>query len=289
MDILAWKRPISRDIMKILAIIVAYNPSIDELTRNVSSFIDSVDRLIVWDNSPVSSLKSLLLNDKIDVFSDGHNRGIAYALNRAVKIFNSPHEDYTHLLTMDQDSTWFNFLDYVDEIGNFCDESIIFSPNINKEVTVSNSKLEVNYCITSGALFSKYVLNRIGPFNEEYSIDCVDYDFSFKVRNIGGKIVKISRAELLQNYGIEKTNKFFGFKVNEYSARRLYFIVRNHILLFRDYPQNRYFPLYFNSFKNYLFFKIPKILFMENNKLSKVFYLLLGFYHGLIDNRTRSY
>jgi rhamnosyltransferase len=275
--------------MKILAIIIAYNPSIDELTTNVSSFINSVDRLILWDNSAISVLKSLFLHDRIDVFSDGQNRGIAYPINEAVKIMNNSEDDYTHLLTLDQDSTWINFSDYLNEIQGFFDENIIFSPNINKEYTVRNCSLEVNYCITSGALFSKSVLKKIGSFNEEYSVDCVDYDFCFKARNNGAKIIKIMRAELSQKYGIEKKHRIFRIRVNEYSSNRLFFIVRNHVFLFIDYPHNFDKGLFFSSLKNFVLVKIPKILLMESDKYDKVKSILKGLKAGIKGDRSRSY
>ncbi len=275
--------------MKILALVITYNPVYNNLVQNISTFIQYVDRLIIWDNSATSSLKSLLLDEKIDVINDGQNRGIAYPINQALNIVNSSNENYTHLLTMDQDSTWLNFSDYIRVIDIFCDNNTIFSPNINQEYSVSNCKTEVNHCITSGAIFSKNVLNKIATFNEEYSVDCVDYDFSFKARNNGVKIVKIAGVELIQNYGIERKHKLFGFKVNDYSSFRLYFIVRNHTFLFKDFPRNRSIIFYYNSFKNYFLFKIPKILLMEKDKFNKVFYLCLGFYHGLINDRSKRY
>jgi rhamnosyltransferase len=275
--------------MKILAIVITYNPSIDDLITNISSFINFVDRLIIWDNSPTSCLKSFFLDKKIEVFTDGQNRGIAYPINQVVNIVNSSNENYTHLLTMDQDSTWLNFSYYVNEISSFCDDNTIFSPNINKEFNVSNCKKEVNYCITSGAIFTKNVLKKIGFFNEEYSVDCVDYDFCFKAKNNGVKILKILGAELLQNYGVEKKHRIFRFRVNEYSPKRLYFIVRNHIFLFKDYPQNFDFRLFFMSFKNYFLFKIPKILLMESNKLDKIKCIFKGLNDGFKNDRSQSY
>lgn len=275
--------------MKVLAIIVAYNPLLEDLTYNISTFIHDVDKLIIWDNSSNSKLKLLFQDDKIDVLGDGENRGIAYALNQAMKIFNFPQNNYTHLLTMDQDSTWLNFSKFIELAYAFNDNNVIYSPNINNEIRIDKDLLDVKYCITSGALFSKEVLKKIVSFNEEYSVDCVDYDFCFKARKSGIRIVKIVGAELLQNYGNERKSKLFGFKVNEYSARRLYFIVRNHIFLYRDYPDNRSFLFYYSSIKNYFFLKIPKIIIMEKDKLSKIYNLFLGLYHGLINNRRKNY
>jgi rhamnosyltransferase len=275
--------------MKVLAILIAYNPIFDDLTNNISAFINDVDRLIIWDNSPNVNLNKLLLNDKIDVIGDGRNRGIAYAINQALNIFNAANSNYTHLLTMDQDSTWLNFSKFLEVVYALDENNVIYCPNINKEIRIDKDFITVRYCITSGALFSKEVLEKIGRFNEEYSVDCVDYDFCFKARNNGVRIFKILGADLNQNYGVERRHKIFRFRVNEYSSNRLYFIVRNHIFLFRDYPKNFDFRLFVMSFKNYFLFKIPKILLMESNKYDKINSIFKGLKDGFKNDRSQVY
>jgi rhamnosyltransferase len=275
--------------MKILAVIVAYKSLLKDLTYNISTFIHDVDKLVIWDNSSNSKLKLLFQDDKIDVLGDGENRGIAYALNQVLKIINLPQNNYTHLLTMDQDSTWLNFSKFIELAYAFNDNNVIYCPNINNEIRIDKDFLDVKYCITSGALFSKEVLKKIASFNEEYSVDCVDYDFCFKARNNGVTILKIHGAHLNQNYGVEKRHRIFRFRVNEYSSNRLYFIVRNHIFLFRDYPKNFDFRLFVMSLKNYFLFKIPKILLMESNKYDKINSIFKGLKDGFKNDRSQVY
>lgn len=275
--------------MNIACIIVAFNPNPEQLVQNFSLFLNYVDKLLIWDNTEKSVLNSIILNDKIEVIGDGYNRGIAYAINQGVKLLFQDSNNYTHLMTMDQDSTWVNFLEYKNIIINNNEEDTIYSPNVNNENLITNGFSKVDFCITSGAIFPINVLRKIGAFNEVYSVDCVDYDFCFKAKNNGVKIIKVLNAELIQSYGVTKKHKLLGFKVNIYSADRLYFIVRNHIFLFRDYPKNRNFRLFLMSFKNYFLFKIPKILIIENDKYRKIKYIFKGIYAGLENDRSKSY
>ena len=103
--------------MKILGIVVCYNPDVKELYYNIDQYIDYVDNLIIWQNSPniekeFSLVVSGNINEKIKFMGKGVNQGIAYPLNIARKIILSENDKFTHLLTMDQDSTWVNFEDY---------------------------------------------------------------------------------------------------------------------------------------------------------------------------------
>ncbi len=282
--------------MRILGIVICYNPNIVELYKNINSYIHYIDQLIVWQNTP-NIKEELLFEDKINnklykkviFLGNGENKGIAFPLNEALKIICKKQDDqYTHLLTMDQDSTWVNFKTYIEELA-YLDSDAIFSPNINDELMSSEKVLEVKTCITSGAVFPKKVLCKIGEFNEEYSVDCVDYDFCFKANAKGFLVIKVLDAKLVQTYGEPVISKIFKFQNHVYSSKRLFFIVRNHILLWRDYPKQINSRFAKVILIDIIFGKIVKILLMENKKWSKINAVLKGVIMGLINNRKHRY
>ena len=79
--------------MRILGIVICYNPNIVELYKNINSYIHYIDQLIVWQNTP-NIKEELLFEDKINnklykkviFLGNGENRGIAFPLNEALKI-----------------------------------------------------------------------------------------------------------------------------------------------------------------------------------------------------------
>ena len=64
--------------MKILAILTSFHPEIDALERNIRSFLDSVDCLIIWENTPkeksyINTLTDKIGSDKIIIRTTGKN------------------------------------------------------------------------------------------------------------------------------------------------------------------------------------------------------------------------
>jgi rhamnosyltransferase len=270
--------------MRILVAIVCYKPDLNQLSENIALFLSHVDKIVVWDNS--GDVINNVEHSKITVLGDGSNHGIAYPLNQIVRRFCN--SNYTHLMTMDQDSQWSNFVEYKNKIRSY-NEEFIFCPNVNFEHDSHTECYEVDHCIISGTIFPLNVLRKLPKFNESYSVDCVDYDFCFNAKNCGIKILRFGGIHLNQIYGIPQKSSVLGLKSNEYPGIRLYFIIRNHVFLFRDYPKNRNTVFFLNSLKNYILFKIPKILLAEQNKLEKIFYIFYGLYHGFMNDRTKKY
>ena len=112
--------------IKIAGVVVLFHPKMDELNQNIYSYIEYVDVLFVVVNSKFD--KYLLVSDpKIEIVDNVHNLGIAKALNQASELAVA--RGYNWLLTMDQDSSFFN--DRFFEAFNLSDKSnvAIFSPN----------------------------------------------------------------------------------------------------------------------------------------------------------------
>ena len=70
--------------MKILAIVVTYFPEKELLEKNISAFINDVDRVLIWENTPDEKKLEyrFIDNSKIEYCGDGIN-SISHALNYA--------------------------------------------------------------------------------------------------------------------------------------------------------------------------------------------------------------
>jgi len=93
--------------MKLAGTVIFYKPDISNID-NIATYIDEIDLLFVIDNTEkadnkfASKLKKF--GNKIEYHSFGENLGIAKALNTAAKL--AIEKGFSHLLTMDQDSSF---------------------------------------------------------------------------------------------------------------------------------------------------------------------------------------
>lgn len=275
--------------MKLCGIIVAYYPVYSVLKINIQSIINDVDKLILWDNTPDNRLLKEMVKefgDKLIYMTDGENIGIAAGLNKGVNwIINNK---YTHLLTLDQDSSFSidHLLQYKnlilrEEQSNigaygtnlFFDNNFIYDHQIKQ--------LVVPRIITSGSIFPVNTFLECGLFNEALFIDSVDYEFCyriFKLKNL--KCLIFTDITLNHEFGYKQKSRF-GFSSDNYSAIRIYYIIRNHIMTWKAYPKLFDNELKIGLIKGHIFLRIPKIVLAEQDKLNKLNSLFKGVIHGL--------
>ncbi len=263
--------------MKLLAVIVAFHPDPETLKRNIGQFIDYVDQLILWDNSPDQSadtLKVWLDNPKIEYMTSGKNEYIAYALNQAIDY--GVKNGFSHLLTMDQDSCFVG-----NTFGNYrttIERSV--TPAIYGPAVFADSDHAVNICndkkiITSGMVIDLQIPQKIGKFSEKYQIDYVDFEYVLRVIKAGVATKIIPECQLMQHFGSPQ-KKVCGTAMN-YSAVRLYFQTRNRMWLRRQYQENAAVAGWFSvNFKLMI-----KILLYERKKLTKIWAIFRGTRDGL--------
>lgn len=269
--------------MKLAAIVIVYYPNIEDLKLNVLSFIEDIDKLIIWDNTPVKDQSHFNLDipeikDKSLVFTTGKNEFIAYPLNRAINWCLE--NDYNYLLSMDQDSLFEkgSFKMYINKIKLNPDfKNAIFGVNPNDQFLIQENFLETNWFITSGSIYDVSIIKKIGGFREDYQIDCVDNEICYKVKINGYKVVVDTKCKLNQIYGAPLSK--YGFTTSGYSPFRTYSILCNHILLWKDYPDMLDANLKRTIIKDYLIYRFVKIILAEDKKIKK----LLALFHGLMD------
>lgn len=225
--------------IKVIAIIVSFNGG-EKTLKTIDALLPQVDHIHVVDNGSDSFSLDLLdgiEDERISIRKLGENRGIGGALNAG--LLKARQLDCSWVLTMDQDS-----IAAPDMVGCLIktivknDDVLCLSPNLIVHGD-DKSPLKIGsvpYAITSGNMVNTEIYNRIGNYNEDYFIDCVDFDFSLRVRKAGFKIFKDPNAFLCHELG-EKNYlpKLFKRYYTLHSPLRRYYMFRNFLYLTKKY------------------------------------------------------
>lgn len=269
---------------KILAIVVTYFPERVLLEKNISAFIDDVEKILIWENTPEDKKLQYRFIDhpKVEYCGDGIN-SISHALNYAWQYAET--NGYNYLLTMDQDSVFENFSQYVNvTIGNSHAPQGIWTPKVVSEENPKNPSEqgwsgEIYNTITSGMLQSLALVAKNGGWNEVFAIDGLDDDYCFHAQRVGIKIYRNYDIYLIQQYGVPQTVNFFGHSITlrNYSAQRYHSIYWSHALLMRMYPEQKYFrELCYCYWKG----MIKWIFLFEENGYKKLYKIISGIVSG---------
>lgn len=277
---------------KILGVTVIYYPNI-ELTDNIKSYLDELDCLIIWDNTPDKDNLSLIpRSDKIIRLGENKNVGIGRALNVASDygITNG----FTHLLTMDQDSFFQgnSCRNYIESIVNY-DSKAIFSTNYimngKKKYDEESGLKKVDLCMTSGSVYPIAILQEIGLFREDFFIDGIDTEICLRAILHNIPTLADTKVKLIHNLGDGVQKSLLGrpYITRNYSKTRLYYIYRNSVVLKRLYGKvkNQAIKQLFNtklSFHILFIVYIKHIILFEKQKVPKVKAVLKGIIHGCL-------
>jgi len=283
--------------MNICATVIFYNPTNDVL-ENIASFINGVNHLIIVDNSetPNDAINQKLQNsyNKITLIENRKNLGIATALN--IACHKAIELKYDWILTMDQDSRFINFSDYLKCLEKFYHQQdlALLAANTQWHAKKYLSKNPTcNYeertlVITSGNFLNLSLFNEIGRFEDELFIDKVDYDYCLKASCLGYKIYYFKDIMIEHSLGnlFQRRNPFTKKIRNkiEHSPQRAYHITRNYMYTWKKYSKK--FPKEFNLLRtlNILFVhEVTKILIYEDQKLKKLYAKLMGLFHFIIN------
>jgi len=234
--------------MKLAGTVVFYNPDISVLD-NISSYIDEIDLLIIVDNSEIQNKKLLTkikkYGKKIHYISFGENLGIAKALNTAAEL--AIKKGYSHLLTMDQDSSFdkknISVLKKT-ALKNINMNYAVIAPvftlkneSSDSRMAHSNNLSEVKSVITSGCILNLEAFSSAGGFYEKLFIDQVDHEFCLRARKHGYKTYIIHDCFLNHKLGESVNVKFLFFKtrVTNHNHIRRYYMTRNGLYLAAHY------------------------------------------------------
>ena len=266
------------------AVIVVYNPNIKLLQKNIDCIKNQVDKLIICDNSDNDQIKKIVkkkFSDLYNYIDNNGNKGIAYAINRAVEYCNQKRIKW--LLTLDQDSIcppnmieiYKKYL-IINKIGIIC-----CATNYNN-VTVDVGKEEFEYvkqCITSASLINIEICEKLGGYDESMFIDLVDFEYCYRLVNNDYKILKVNNVILKHNLGDLKLKKilFKSVHVGNHKSIRKYYIARNTIYLHKKDKKNM--PFIRCIYK--LMTLYIKTIFYEKNRLEKLKKINIGIIDGI--------
>lgn len=266
----------------VLAVIIVYQPDRELLQRNINAFLDHVDKLIIWNNSPGSFGHLYDGKDENKILYEGidENVGISKALNYAWKYASS--NGYEYMLTMDQDSVWYDFYSFkISVMNKNVEELCICGPcaytNISERSSKSGFEL-FRWQITSGMLVKTELLDRIGGYNESFFVDCVDIELCLRAKSYGFDSYYCYDGFLLQRYGKPCKTVFLGKLRNYiyYSPFRVRGIIGGHVLLYRKYKH----PDLPEEIKRFTKEAIKSIVYSRKQPVRLTFALIQGFFDG---------
>ena len=268
--------------------IVTYNPDIERLQSNVEAVKrNNIETIIIVDNGSknIAELeKSINAYGRMRLIKNVENKGIAHALNQIFETACTIGVKW--VLTLDQDSVIND--DMMQVYGRYFETgkniasitSIRHDRAYSKMQDHDNTPTEyVNRCITSGNLVQVDAWSAVHGFDNRLFIDMVDYDFCYRLREKGYKILRINQPCILHELGKPTVVKFMGKErfVYNHNAFRKYYIFRNYIYTLRNYGQ---FAKQYDSYSFLVRLFIKTLLYEKEDKWIKLREMISGVHDG---------
>ena len=237
---------------KVAGLTILYNPD-EKLLSNIKSYVNQVDVLYVYDNSP-NPHADLFDNYKENIryiFADGKNHGLGFPINKIAK--KCLNENFDWLITFDQDSfapsNMINKLkDYI--CSDMFDKDIaVIAPVIRHKIFGYEG--DDNYlpylpiisykrmAIQSGALHNLHMLEEIGGYDESLFVYQVDNEYCTRCRLAGYKIAQFNKTFLLHQIGQAgksvKINGREGYILHKFTPTAYYYNYRNSLYCMSKY------------------------------------------------------
>jgi rhamnosyltransferase len=274
----------------VCGIIVTFNGS-KTIKNSITGLKNNVNSIIIIDNCSTDDTV-LIVNQlgikSIILIQNSANLGLAEGLNIGYK--QAKKLGFTWILTLDQDTILYeNVVSEVSKVQELLTSKpykigIYSLPLTSSKKSSDNFFRLRNYVITSGNIVSVNALDKVGGFTSKLFIDSVDFDLCLKLKKYRFRIVECSNALMKHNIGNLTVISFFSlrFKVYLHSQKRKYFMIRNHIYIFKNY----FFvsPFFIIKKSLFLFLMILRTLVLEPKKRESINFIFTGFYHGLINN-----
>ena len=292
----------------VAAVIVIFNPD-DRFRKLLLSVIEQVDKIWIIDNQPNFDVDKFIKNeqveceDKITIIENERNIGLAAAQNRGIKLALADGLDW--VLLLDQDSildkafvkNMLHAARIYDNEGHIgfltprheSDDGSPSVPTYSKGLFLKPKRYHMNlteiddsllFGMASGSFIPNKRFKEIGLMREDFWIDYIDYEFSFRVRKQGYKILGVGGARLNHRLGITQQFKVLGktFSYQVHPAFRRYSIYRNRVKVIKEYSM---------LFPEFLIFEILsiakdllKLVLLEDQKFTKLRSIIVGIVDG---------
>jgi len=284
----------------ICAVVVTYHPD-DGLESRVASIARQVDKLVIVDNTGTESstlrLKRLAEALRSHLIRNAKNEGIATALNQGASW--ALEKGYRWLLTFDQDSEVdpgmvevlrdvygsCEFAEQVAVLGANFRGSIYDKAFYDSESIDGKPYWEMKAVITSGSLISLATFQSVGGFRDDFFIDYVDFEYCLRVRAHGYRVIRTVEPLMKHAIGnpVEHNICWRTTYTSNYPPLRQYFLIRNTLILTRDYILREPAWVLGTLWKRTK--SLLLVILLEKDLASKMRFCALGFLDG-IRNRT---
>ncbi|NYT58688.1 glycosyltransferase family 2 protein [Alcaligenaceae bacterium] len=280
------------DSRKISAVLVAYNMPPAELEQAVANIASQVDAVVVCNNSATAFTYTAGM---VDVLNFQDNLGVARAQSLGMAHAFKQGADF--VLQMDQDSVADEHM--VARLVQAYDElchgghkpglvgpqdydkltGAVSQPRIQKgQVIAGTDYISLSETLSSGSLIPKAVYDVVGGMDDGLFIDAVDFEYCWRLRSHGYRVVKNPAALLGHRLG-EGRKKVLGLVwVGLPAPFRHYYAFRNALHLMK----RGYTPWYwrFSSLAK-MAFKLLVYPFALDQGARRLGYMLRGIKDGL--------
>jgi rhamnosyltransferase len=256
----------------------------------MESYLDEVDFPIVWDNTPGGCDLSSLVErwPHITIVQQGENVGLGAAYNRALEM--AQQQGCTHLMTMDQDTKFIHFSLFRLWAGQQQD-NILHAQVGGYHRTDQEVEYPLIWC-QSATIFPIAMMEKIGPFREDFFIGMIDAEIGLRALHNGYQIIQFNGVDVIHNVDVDSNvdlHTIIGHRISvpSYPPFRHYYESRNRILIAREYPSD-FDSHYIHRFLFARLRLILKIILFERNRFRKISAIVSGLYYGL-QGKTRMY
>jgi rhamnosyltransferase len=297
------------------AVIVTYNPQIKVLKGLIARITDSVKTVVLSDNGSknISEIKALVVGFyNATILELGDNMGIGYAQNRGIELVFAD-KNIGGVLLFDHDSH--PSPDMVTILGNAYEKMVkdgikvgalgpvYMDPRTENNYPVSvfsgfslikkypipgdNTPIAASFLIASGSLIPRTTYEKVGGMREDFFIDYIDIEWSFRATYNGLPSYVIPNARMLHIVGDDRM-KMLGREISIHSPLRRYYLARNSVFMVKTgYIDWRYKV-------REVFYSITRVvvfLFFVDKKMTYLRYIMKGWgdgfkgKYGKIDSR----
>lgn len=221
-----------------MAVVVSYN-GLGQLRDTVHALLGQVGQVHIVDNGSGSEsldvLSALEQERGVSVVRLDSNQGIGCALNRGVARAREMGSRW--LLTMDQDSVVDEGMIRAYQAAIAQDPNLVcLTPQRRGGAIREGAPRRISYAITSGNLVRVSLFDEVGLYDERLFIDCVDFDFSLRVRRAGYEVYLVPGAVMHHQLGEAFAlpgwlRKFYA----RHASSRRYYMYRNYLYLAERY------------------------------------------------------
>lgn len=238
---------------RVCAIVVFYEPDLEEVKHCLASIGNQVDRVFVFDNSSCVLANSYNLVENIEYFSFEKNLGLSYAQNFLIR--RALVDGFEYVVLCDQD-TFFprGFVDtMLSRLNNEESEVLAGIPswrNLNLEhgsgvegqlvfnrwgrlVLKRNSDLNffVAHAIASGMVIKSSAFYKVGFFERNFFIDWIDNEWCWRLNSRGYKLICYPDLIMEHKLGSSSKKIFKFINVVERNDFRMYHIILNGVVI----------------------------------------------------------